>query len=314
MLLAAIAPEVILYFAADQFFEARYLLKNLIKKSSKEWTLTQTQFACAGGFWTRNSEGEEVKCSVEELWKYIENKRVDGPSISVEELQARGKSDLIIKLVAIFQIIWFVVQTLFRAIQHYQITALEIMTVAFVFCSLFVYGFAWYQPQDVVYPVFLEIRTVAPATDGADKSKQTGEGAHSPEKPAPSDTQMKYGSVPGLTTEVLPALLFGLFACGFGALHCLAWNSPFPTSKENLAWRICSVTTTVLPVASALLFALLLMIGWETLSFITMIAASGAYIMGRVTIIVLAFIALRALPADAFQTVNWNTYIPHFGA
>ena len=38
------------------------------------------------------------------------------------------------------------------------------------------------------------------------------------------------------------------------------------------------------------------------------------YALGRVTLIVLAFIALRALPADTYQTLDWNNYFPHIGA
>lgn len=35
------------------------------------------------------------------------------------------------------------------------------------------------------------------------------------------------------------------------------------------------------------------------------------YIIGSINIIMLAFMTLRALPADALQTVDSNNYIPH---
>ena len=245
-------------------------------------------------------------------------KSIDGPPITEEELQARGKSDLVIKFIALLQIIWFAVQTLFRGIQHYQITALEIMTVAFVVCAVFTYSVCWYQPQDVEFPVVLEIRNVAPATDGTtpdqnrDRSSQAEEAAF--------DVY-----VPGWAAENSAVILLGFFACGFGALHCLAWNSPFPTYKEKLAWRVCSVTTTVIP---ALYISLVVlqerykpsnMVKRYKLS--DMVEANFywvyllmlvSYVLGRATIIVLAFTTLRSLPADAFQTVNWNDYLPHF--
>ena len=48
--------------------------------------------------------------------------------------------------------------------------------------------------------------------------------------------------------------------------------------------------------------------------FLAIGAVTLLYVIGRITIIVLAFMSLRALPADAFQTVDWNNYIPHFAA
>ena len=71
-----------------------------------------------------------------------------------EELNSRGKSDIFIKLIFLLQITWFSVQTLIRAILYYQTTALEIMTVAFVLCTLTTMGFSMKQPQNIDYPNF----------------------------------------------------------------------------------------------------------------------------------------------------------------
>ena len=318
MLVAAAAPEIFLLSSANCFFEARDLLKKLKERGNHEWTLTHMQFALAGGFRTRGPDGDLAKCRAEQLWTLIESKSIDGPPLSEDELQARGKSDLVVKLVAVLQIIWFVVQTLVRAIQHYQITALEIMTVAFVFCSIFIYGFALYQPQDAVYPVILEPRNVTPTQEQSDtltKTEISTTAAHPstrPPEPVPLSLPSEY--VPGLAANSFAIILFGLFACGFGALHCLAWNSPFPTSQERLAWRICSATTTALPALSALLLILIVWLESTVLLLIAFFTIAVVYIIGRIALIVLAFMALRALPADAFQTVDWNNYIPHFAA
>ena len=176
------------------------------------------------------------------------------------------------------------------------------MTVAFVFCAIFTYGFCWYLPQDVEYPVILKKRVVTP-----DRLSHTEENASSQTRRQEFMRSMWSSPV------IAATLLFGIFACGFGGLHCLAWNSPFPTSKERLAWRICSVATTVLPLLSTPVFlgivdspmkdSYTLPLDWFTRTF---------YTLARTTIIVLAFTALRALPADTFQTVNWDNYFPHF--
>lgn len=338
MLIAATAPEIVLYKSADNFFEARDLLKHLRNRGFRGWTLTHTQFANSQGFWTRTPQGEESKCKPDRLRTLIEDRDIDGPPISENELKSRGKGDWVIKLIAVVQIIWFVVQTLFRAIEHYQTTALEIMTVAFVFCSVFIYGFSLNQPQDIEYPVFIQVSDAALAKDGSASAatpatpardgivpKQKSERSIHAEEGAEPTRQGGIGRasqyVPGWAASIVPVFLFGLFACGFGALHCLAWNSPFPTSQEQLAWRICSATTTAVP-AALLLLSLVVIFADDSKSdgtlailvFLVGCAVIAAYVIGRITIIVLGFISLRALPADALRTVSWNDYIPHFAA
>ncbi|MCJ1461394.1 hypothetical protein MMC28_011776 [Mycoblastus sanguinarius] len=366
--MAAIASEYVLFESADNFFKARDLLKQLVGRKAKmknwtcpKWTLTHTQFAYADGFYYSSPQKREKSfCSPDDLRELIEAGHVASPPISKEELESRGKSDWVVKLIAMLQIVRLVVQTLFRATQHYQTTALEIMTAAFVFCSVFIFCFRFNQPQNVEYPVTLELEDVAlidmsnqtyrapsstpsphaeetiesdpsihavlnspPSTSAgepidsalsvrkvnsaplhqAKKLNESDPSIHAvsyfppstsagepidfalsvrkvnsaplhhagktelaqmdgraetvPSTPTPSTKRVlpipnKFDQyVPGWTAQIVPALLFLLFASGFGAIHCLAWHSPFPTVKERLAWRICSVTTTSLPALAA---------------------------------------------------------------
>ena len=77
------------------------------------------------------------------------------------EAQFGGKSDWIVKLIAVVQIIWFDVQLLARVVIERQSTVLEVTTTAYVFCPFSTYDFCWNRPQNVEYPVILEINTVA---------------------------------------------------------------------------------------------------------------------------------------------------------
>ena len=362
MSVAAIAPEFILYRSVNNFFGARALSKYFIRRGLHEWTLTHTQFAFADGFWTRTSAGKPSPCDAKKLCQLIENGAIDGPSISKAELMSRGKSDWSVKLIAVLQIIWFVVQTLVRAIQHYQTTVLEIITVVFAFCSVLIYGFSWHQPQGLEYPVVLEERDLKPATDAA-ISRQVSKETHQAEDESKrhielntneTGSKQEYNGLQGVeegqtkqeaqpasshkrremlshlqnryvrerAVNNVPPFVFILFACGFGAIHCLGWNSPFPTTKERLAWHICAITTTVMPFFCVTLFYLSKWIEgkYNTITDYNIIISVVVppsillHAIGRTTIVVLAFISLRALPADAFQTVNWNNYIPHFAA
>ena len=200
------------------------------------------------------------------------------------------------------------------------------MTGAFVLCSIFIFCFSMNQPQDVEYPVFLEINR--PKDDAASRSRTSADqGGNAPQESSEAGDgfpQVRRVTslptyVPGWAAHIVPVLLFGLFACGFGAIHCLAWNSPFPTSQEKLAWRICSASTTVLPASAisstfALIYANDFRISHVGKGSTLILVYMFTYVVGRTAIIVLAFMALRAMPVDAFQTVIWNAYIPHFAA
>lgn len=326
MLVALIMPEYIVAKSAITFLTGRNLFKYLAEHEYSGWTLTYAQFAVAGGFWINSPQGGKLKCSVQELYRLIENGEIDGLPISEEELKSSGRSDWVVKFIAVVQIGWFGLQTLFRAIQHYHITALEIITLAFIFCSIFTYGFCFKQPQGVEYPVQLRTRDTAHISDdgllnpGSDGSKRARAEAESALPTSGIQKTCSYVLIEigtPVASDLITNTLLLFFGCGFGAIHCLAWNSSFPTSEERLAWRICSVGITALPIIMVSLVISLSIwynhqlsdsTGWVFMPLVCV------YAVGRITILVLAFMALRALPADAFQTVDWTDYFPRFGA
>ena len=396
MALSILAPEVALCVAANNFFVAHTQARHFAPTDKSKWTLTQLQFANARGFWTRGDEpAEQRPYDIEQLLDLITDGRIGEPPLSDEELNSRGKSDLVIKLFFLLQITWFFVQTLSRAILHYQTTAFEVMTVAFVCCTIATISFSIKQPQNVEYPIFLEVEESKPANeqDGGKKlsqrtslsqnrasleaesqrrdrstrfskirgrsslipvgpsintallaltgtalfqeawyvidiEKSAGTPATSndsstalPRQPRQNRHSPWYGLtnpkyVPGWVINNIPIILFGLSACGFGAVHCLAWNSPFPTVRERLAWQICAASTTALPVllglTAGLTAPLLHNANYRCVVLALRLLITSIYILGRLTLIVLAFMAFRVLPEDAYQTVEWNQYFPHF--
>ena len=321
MFIALIMPEFIAARSAIAFLMARNLLKYLAEHEYSGWTMTYAQFAFAGGFCIDSPQEGKSHCSIKELYELIKNGEIDGLPISEEELKSRGRSDWVVKFIALVQIGWFGLQTLFRAIQHYHIAGLEIMTLAFIFCSIFTYGFCFKQPQGVEYMVQLRTRDTAhilddgllnPGSDGSKRARAETESAlpTSGIQTIRPDVASEDG-IPGWSPLIVNTLLL-FFSCGFGAIHCLAWNSSFPTSEERLAWRICSVGITALPIIFVSSYSCYL---WSNSIAPWMIwLLIYVYAVGRITLLVLAFAALRALPADAFQTVNWTNFFPRFAA
>lgn len=139
--MAMVAPEYLVAHSVLKYGRAQALIKLLRESGCQGWTLTHAQFAIADGFHIDTSEGNTNLVKLSDLEGYIADGRIDGPPISVDELKSRARSDWLIKLVALLQIIWFAVQTLVRAIEHCPVTPIETMTIGFVLCSTFTYGF-----------------------------------------------------------------------------------------------------------------------------------------------------------------------------
>ncbi|KIM20960.1 hypothetical protein M408DRAFT_81236 [Serendipita vermifera MAFF 305830] len=114
-----------------------------------------------------------------------------------------------------------------------------------------------------------------------------------------------------------------VLGAAFGAIHCIAWSSEFPSRAELALWRISCVSMIVVPFAVALVCA-----GWTggrregawymtLLTFIVIIStillglSAWLYIASRIATLVIAFTSLRSLPPAALVTVDWTTFIPH---
>ena len=448
MALAVVVPE---YFVAESFLKytkARTIRNGIRKRfgtlpreTSKDgtshlgpgkWDIMHAHFALARGFY--------IDDDVILIWTNPDKaaQHVMGllpePPVSAKDLESRGSADWIKKALAVFQILWFTAQLLLRYITHLHITAVEILTLAFIFCSLIIYGLCWNQAQNVEYPIQLTLRSDAahstattrldtimeeesekdPVTPSRSwdlppvspistkrRSKTTGdlstssldgdwfvaerkESKQSEIQGLPSKELAKSGlsgdtlrekekhdiPVQGTNSAKLendlletalaaqphiqhlagasaekPILVaddldfkkkytrcntltiyIGAFTgAGFGAVHCLLWDSPFPTSVEKLAWRIAAVGTACMPPLGvfggghwfgfledrlinrrSLGYGLSALMIWE----ITLLLC---YVCARCCLIVLALMNLRALPADSYQTADWNNLIPHLG-
>jgi len=120
-------------------------------------------------------------------------------------------------------------------------------------------------------------------------------------------------------------LAVAVVATIFGALHCIAWSFSFPSPAEQILWRVSSVAITCVPVLNWLAYHHLDSVEKafsdlpdclsRPLSFIFLILISAlsplVYVPARVLLLVLPFLSLRSLPAEAYQTIHWTTFIPH---
>ncbi|KIK52157.1 hypothetical protein GYMLUDRAFT_265520 [Collybiopsis luxurians FD-317 M1] len=103
----------------------------------------------------------------------------------------------------------------------------------------------------------------------------------------------------------------------FGAIHCAAWTSKFPSTAEEMLWKVCTLLVTSAPIYLAFCNMIthwsynVADSWWGNILILAYIAAVLFYIFARLSLLVQPFLALRDLPPDAFKAVQWTTFMPH---
>ncbi|KAF7356053.1 hypothetical protein MVEN_00935100 [Mycena venus] len=148
MLIGIIAPEIMVGFAAMQFYVAQVL--------SKEYGLSKTHgyFFCMGGF--VSSTGYPVTTK-----KQLRNSPL-GPhflqairNVDEEDIMDKSKGDVLSKGVALAQGLWFTTQCLAGVHQHLAVTELEVATLAFAVVNILIWLLWWDKPLDVQRPMVI---------------------------------------------------------------------------------------------------------------------------------------------------------------
>ena len=100
-------------------------------------------------------EGQDAKgvLSPEQLPKLLEAKKIEFPTITVEEIQDRSKGDAFSKTIALGQTAWFIIQCLARRAEHLDITLVELLTLSLAVLNGVMYFLWWHKPLDVRCPV-----------------------------------------------------------------------------------------------------------------------------------------------------------------
>ncbi|KAK6974506.1 hypothetical protein R3P38DRAFT_3239357 [Favolaschia claudopus] len=334
MLAALIAPEILVGLAARQWFAARKFCMIATEKGH-EVSLIHGFFYTMGGF--VDAEDHPI-VDIEEIPDSV---LVAIEAIPEAAIQDKSKRDGLAKLLAITQILRVVAQSLARWNQHLAITSLELATVAYAVVTTFMWFFWLKKPIDTHTTIQIvsvknddsvqrftpemewsQAQARARARDPVDRFIGMLLGYYdnfdaSKFKTVPSFFSPSSSKFPSRESKIAFRIECTV-AVGFGGIHCIAWNTKFPSVAEKWIWRSSVVAVTGVPVAW--LVAMEAGFGYYKNAFLDGLRialwclaflAVPLYVIARLFLLVLPFTALRSIEPAVFIDIDWGKYIPH---
>ncbi|KAF2496196.1 hypothetical protein BU16DRAFT_509060 [Lophium mytilinum] len=347
MLFTLFAPELVLGVALNELASAwsctKYL-KEFAEEDDVEWTLTHSFFANMGGFAIRFPVQEETPddtynhyALAGNIWVLNAPQLVEArnsgilkslPAATEDEIADKNKGDAMVKLIALVQVSWLIVELIERKIHSKPPAQLEIMVLAYCATSLVTYLLLFRKPQDARTPVYTsDVRQEPPTTDEIVKIAEAGpryvmSNSGRPGFVIPSfsihsvlgpkfDFQNTSRETPFVAGIALGSVLFG-------CLHLIAWDLTFPHEGERIVWITSAAFTTALPFVPMILPV----INWafsrdmQIESRISAKILGGflglAYMFARLYLLVEAFRTLAFLSPGVYSA-TWTSDVPHIG-
>ncbi len=256
MLLGILGPEFVLQYAAGQWSRAKWSVK-AFKDDYPNWHLRHAFFADMGGFVFHPRDSDPFPLNATQLHWLVQHEYVEYPTISEREVWDKSKQDTFTKVITIFQVGYFIIQCIARAIQNLTITTLELNALAIVVCSLMT-SFAWlHKPADVQTPVHLYSEKTLEEIIGNLEWDLTPLDHVDPNGPGYSVNVQPFMGMPvipptrpiqRIPNDRFPTNPYGvqeyllcLATLVFAGIHVAGWNFDFPTAIEKLLWRIASL-------------------------------------------------------------------------
>ncbi|KAF8644618.1 hypothetical protein AX16_008368 [Volvariella volvacea WC 439] len=159
-LYAILAPEAVILWAMRQRFVASRIAEQY---KGQGWTQAHGFFMQMGGFIFHDgqeyhvvtiSPSGDIRVGDEDI-NMVNNKEVSWmPMIEEAEIQDKGNSDVIGKVVVIVQTSWFVLHCFARSALHLAITGLELVTLAFAALNIITYILWLNKPLNAQYPIY----------------------------------------------------------------------------------------------------------------------------------------------------------------
>lgn len=331
-LISVIAPEFLAFTAVSELIIFWFNREEIRRLTQIDWTLTHQFFLDMGGACLMSPSGRYLQIGTDEVIGAIkfshkgDKQTADLPDwilelkkLTEDQIKDLAKSDTLSKLIGCGQALWLITQVVSRVCQHQAVTLLEVSTCAYVLCALISYTAWWKKPQGCTSPIMITC-----SDDAMSKIVTRSHEPHYYETEtwdefiwagrhwfkSISDSEYNYSSM--VLVYIFPGLT-GLCPTIFGAIHVASWNIILPSDVELWMWRTSSIYCLVIgPVVLSIA-----LLSRETASWIddfwawSISLLAVLYIIVRVFMIVEIFLSLRALPASAFESVQWSSFLPH---
>ena len=344
MILAVLAPELVMLFASGQWASARRSVAQMRELGCSEWTIVHAYYADSGGFLLFPKDTTSFPVTAKQIHYLVEKGHLPLPKITRREIWDKSKADRLVKSIASFQAIWLIVQVIARSVQHLPVTLLELSTVALLTCTGATAFFWFHKPLDVGTPteIYLEATIShilqADGRQGKISYQETPLDFVEPQLYASAQFPLnKYWGVqerplPRIPNDRDPRLhSLGMIlsitvpTATFSVLHLIAWDFDFPTKVELLLWRWTCVSMTIVLGVYCVTEAVSIVAEDYTTSGLTtlgeyklrwptnilFLVPGFLYMCARLIVIIEILISLRLLPVGCFQTVQWTELFPH---
>lgn len=161
--------------AIIQWVAARDSLLEFQRAGYGEWTIEHAFMAEMGGFLLQTNDSfPTFPVDGKQLLYLLKTKAVAYPRITVEAIRDKNKSDSLLRLITITQVLWFFIGVCGRAYKGLAVTCLEVNALALMPCTLCIL-FVWrHKSNDVQHACVIEspktifeIVEQSPASHGA---------------------------------------------------------------------------------------------------------------------------------------------------
>ena len=159
MLIAVLAPELVMLFAIGQWASAKRSLSDMRDLGHRDWTMVHGFFADSGGFLLHSRDFVSFPVTARQIHYLVRKGYLAMPKTTKEEIWDKSKADRLTKIIASTQAIWLVAQVIARGIQHLPVTLLELSTVALITCTGATACFWFQKPLGVEFPVDIDLET-----------------------------------------------------------------------------------------------------------------------------------------------------------
>ena len=156
-----LAPEMVCLESLQEFIQANKMKTRTAAATKNELKLVQAYYFGMLGIRYRADKGHKVLWPSQYAWLLsqglIDWDKRELWGLSEDLIRDKSKADWLVKLTALFQVVWFTLQCVSRAAKNLPICPLETMTLAYVFVTVITYIFWWKKPKDIATAVFVEL-------------------------------------------------------------------------------------------------------------------------------------------------------------